>query len=232
MNRHTYAGNGRIMPYKQNAPAVLEAPRSTATEGSVPMRPQSTLFRICSVPDCVRTIHARDLCSRHYQRWKKYGDPLVTIVRFPGLRGRDPLDRFMEKVVISDTAFFEDTPCWEWDAHRDRDGYGRFHADGRDWLAHKWLYEQSNGPVPDGLELDHLCRNRACCNSAHLEAVTRYENIMRGVCFTAVQARQTHCNKGHEFSRENTYFHNGARHCRACSRESARRYKQRKRARR
>lgn len=70
--------------------------------------------------------------------------------------------------------------CWEWVAARTRDGYGRYWVNPSHVLAHRWAYEKLTGPIPTGLESDHLCRNRACVNPAHIEPVTRRENLLRG----------------------------------------------------
>lgn len=114
--------------------------------------------------------------------------------------------------------------CWNWPARVDRDGYGRVMWNGRSCLAHRVAYEVMSGPIPDGLQLDHLCRNRACVNPAHLEPVTQAENAARGV-----YARQTHCVAGHEYTPENTYLRpNGNRDCRACIRERSRRHRNKK----
>lgn len=113
-----------------------------------------------------------------------------------------------------------DTPCIDWAGRLNRQGYGRIGWD----LAHRRAYEQSVGPVPDGMELDHLCRNARCVNPDHLEPVTREENMRRR------SEAQTHCKHGHEFTPENTYPRpkDGRRQCRACNREAVRRYKTRK----
>jgi hypothetical protein len=75
----------------------------------------------------------------------------------------------------------EATGCWEWQWAKNRGGYGHTRAtDGRSIPAHRKMWEAVNGPVPEGLELDHLCRNRSCVNPAHLEPVTRGENARRG----------------------------------------------------
>jgi hypothetical protein len=72
-----------------------------------------------------------------------------------------------------------ETPCWVWQGTRINHGYGRVNRNGRETFAHIHEWEKVNGPVPDGLELDHLCRNPPCCNPAHLEAVTHAENMRR-----------------------------------------------------
>ena len=84
--------------------------------------------------------------------------------------------------------------------------------------AHRLAYALAKGPIPDGLVIDHLCRNRRCCNAEHLEAVTMLENSLRGEGLVAINSRKTHCPKGHEYTEKNTYFAPGTqrRHCRAC----------------
>ncbi|MEV4271931.1 HNH endonuclease signature motif containing protein [Micromonospora aurantiaca (nom. illeg.)] len=82
--------------------------------------------------------------------------------------------------------------------------------------AHRIAYEMKRGPVPDGLELDHLCRNRRCVRPAHLEPVTRRTNLLRGETIPARLAERTHCRHGHEFTPENTYQWRGSRFCRTC----------------
>lgn len=84
-------------------------------------------------------------------------------------------------------------------------------------LAHRHAYEKEYGPIPDGLVIDHLCRVGLCVNPLHLEAVTNKENILRGYGAPAVNARKTHCHKGHEFSEENTHISpQNRRICKAC----------------
>lgn len=135
-------------------------------------------------------------------------------------------ERFWALVEKTDT-------CWLWIGTRDRRGYGRFAAVWRDGkvLAHRWAYETFVGPVPDGLELDHLCRTPACVNPAHLEPVTHAENVRRGA---AAQPRP-HCRQGHEWSDENTALYvekSGVvrRSCRACTRAQLRNRRAVKRA--
>lgn len=97
-------------------------------------------------------------------------------------------------------------------------------------MAHRIAYELVRGQVPEGLVLDHLCRNRACCNPDHLEAVTNYVNVVvRGEGLSARHARAAHCKRGHAFTDDNTYITpKGARVCRVCQRRREARYRLRK----
>lgn len=109
--------------------------------------------------------------------------------------------------------------CWIWKAGKSRRGYGKFWHNDYTWLVYKWAFENLVGPVPKGLTLDHLCRNRLCVNPAHLEPVSAVENVMRGTGITAVNAKKTHCSKGHPFSGYNVAFNkDGSRRCRECAR--------------
>ncbi len=98
-----------------------------------------------------------------------------------------------------------DDECWPWTGCQDGNGYGMVFEDERrrGRRAHRVAYEVIVGPVPVGLQLDHLCRNRLCCNPAHLEPVTKHENWRRGMSFSAIEARQTHCKRGHALTPEN-----------------------------
>ena len=135
------------------------------------------------------------------------------------MRKQSTTERFWVKVSADASG------CWIWTGAKHRLGYGEFAVgskrDGTQRMAaaHRWSWEFYNGPVPNGLELDHLCRNRACVRPDHLEAVTHRENCRRGLKGVLT----THCPQGHEYDEANTYVYRGQRNCRACNRETVRR---------
>jgi hypothetical protein len=128
------------------------------------------------------------------------------------------------------------TDCWEWQGAKGANGYGRIRVTEefgvhRVEMTHRAAYAAFVGPIPEGLHLDHLCRNRICCNPAHLEPVTSAENVLRGDAPSARNARATRCVAGHEFTPENTYaLPGGGRYCRECGRRRSREYLARKAA--
>lgn len=139
----------------------------------------------------------------------------------PGQRGTLS-ERFWPKVDRSGGP----DACWPWIAFTHL-GYGRIMScthPPHSLRAHRVAYELLVGPIPDGLVLDHLCRNRACVNPAHMEPVTRGENVRRGVGMVwQVAAAKTHCKHGHAFTAENTRrTSRGYRRCRACRRNETR----------
>lgn len=106
----------------------------------------------------------------------------------------------------------EQTGCWNWTGGLRR-GYGTIAIDGKLLYSHRVAYEALVGPIPDGLQLDHLCRNRACCNPNHLEPVTGAENVRRAAAVI------THCPQGHRYDEANTRYGTRGRACRRCNRE-------------
>lgn len=131
--------------------------------------------------------------------------------------------------MIRDKAWFlerctvDDNGCWVWQRSLGGGGYGHVgvRADKKTWYAHRLSYTLLVGDIPVGLDLDHLCRNRACINPEHLEPVTHEENVRRGAALI------THCAQGHEYTPENTRFSQSPgwrytaprRHCRTCDNE-------------
>lgn len=121
-------------------------------------------------------------------------------------------DRFASKVVFGDD-------CWLWQAALDPCGYGQFYWNGRPRKAHRVAYELAVGPIPDGLELDHLCRIRHCVRPEHLDAVPHHVNVGRGLHGVLT----THCPQGHPYDQGNTYVGPGShRRCRTCDRTRSR----------
>lgn len=119
-------------------------------------------------------------------------------------------------------------PCWLWTGTDNGDGYGVMRVgsrnDGtrRQVKAHRLAYELLVGPIPQGMQPDHLCRNRACVNPTHIEPVTSGENTRRGLA-GAHQVAKTHCPQGHSYSGANLYRDpRGQRQCRACHNEASR----------
>lgn len=120
------------------------------------------------------------------------------------------------------------TGCHVWTGYLNNAGYGMARAYGRKQLTHRVVWEYKNGPVPEGLQLDHICRNKACCNPEHLRAVTAQVNTLASDNLCAVNARKTHCPKcGGEYDARNK---RGARFCRACLNKRLAEYARRRRA--
>jgi hypothetical protein len=105
-----------------------------------------------------------------------------------------PIERFLNKINISKSG------CWEWSGSKTKGGYGQFIINTKKYYTHRFIYEYYHGQICPDLQIDHLCRVRACCNPTHLEQVTQKENMLRGS-----RPNQTHCKRGHELSGNNLY---------------------------
>ena len=107
-----------------------------------------------------------------------------------------------------------DCVLWQWKT--DRQGYGHINIGGRWYFAHRLTYEAVNGPIPEGLVIDHLCRTPTCILPEHLEVVTRRENTLRGETLAAANAAKTHCYRGHPLT--DVVMDGRKRRCRECRR--------------
>lgn len=167
----------------------------------------------------------RKLGSSERKQEKPARCVLVNLVRSPAPCRAEPKEtmrlderaskRFWNKVKKTNS-------CWDWKAGK-LQGYGRFGWKKKNMQAHRVAFIELKGPVPEGLVLDHLCRNRSCVNPSHMEAVSISENVRRGMAVTNKNRELTHCRRGHEFNSANTYLKNGWRYCRACRREWSKR---------
>jgi hypothetical protein len=166
----------------------------------------------CDHDGCDGPIKAQGLCARHYHAARRSG-------RLARVYIADPVERFWSFVDKTDG-------CWLWTGHTAR-GYGFFSQDWKRTAAHRVSYEWTVGPIPNGMQLDHLCRNPRCVRPDHLEPVTGRENLMRGTSFVSVNAAKTHCAQGHELSEANTRHWKGHRICRTCARAAQARYRAR-----
>lgn len=168
-------------------------------------------MRSCEIAGCSKPHVARGWCRAHYSQWHRLGHPL-------GSSAATPKERITRRILIDETS-----GCWLWNgtlsASPRSSGYALVNRE----YAHRVSYEVFVGPIPEGLEIDHLCRIRHCVNPDHLEPVTRRENLLRGDTFAARNARKTHCPQGHSYSGENLYVYKGGRKCRTCHREAERR---------
>lgn len=161
----------------------------------------------CSIEGCTRAHASKGFCMTHWKRWRKWGDPEFVL---EPLRNAPLIDRWLAKVEVD-----HQSGCWIWRASRDGHGYGMFHIGPRTMgrtthivRAHRFGYEHFIGAIEDGLELDHLCKQKSCVNPHHLEPVTHAENMFR--------SRRETCSRGHA----NEWIQSTKqRYCSACRRE-------------
>ncbi len=141
------------------------------------------------------------------------------------------ITRIFSKIKIHSDLSFNETPCWIWHGGRDRDGYGLWSETKASTTVrlHRYIFAWLVHPLPKGQqygEIDHLCRRRPCCNPVHLEFVPTKINCLRGNSPSGINARKTHCKRGHPLSGENLFYDQGKRQCRACCRKRDRQRKQ------
>lgn len=193
-------------------------------------------MELCKICDACPVV-TRGRCGTCYSYLRRTGRdrPPELVARQPRLNRRrlegvtlagrrevDPEVRFWAKVRFGDHPKGLRGSCWEWIGALSDEGYGRFQLYGSTVYAHRFAYENIVGPVPSGLQLDHLCRTRHCVNPWHLDPVTGRENYRRSLIGNAAK---THCPQGHEYDLLNTYFSKeGRRGCRICRAEAMRRF--------
>lgn len=174
----------------------------------------------CMVAGCSRQLYARGFCKTCFVILFRQG--VLEEMALPSRNGSFE-DRLLKGYTVDVRS-----GCWLWlGKPRPRDGYGSIGLprvpgkSARKALAHKAMYEWLVGPVPAGLVLDHLCRNRMCVNPKHLEPVTDAVNILRGEGVSAQNARKTHCKHNHPLSGDNLYIRPDilTRVCKTCARQ-------------
>jgi hypothetical protein len=168
--------------------------------------------RLRPCADCGRTlpIEGRDLCRRCYRRARR--DPSWVPFVVPPLR-----ERLLSRLVVTPGA-----ECLLWTGSINSAGYGVISVNGRYELVHRVMFEMFDGPIPEGLQLDHVrdrgCMHRHCANVSHLEPVTSRENTRRGDSPAGLNAGKTRCPQGHEYDEPNTLRDKrGRRDCRQCN---------------
>lgn len=168
--------------------------------------PQNTIIKATGFRTCRACRHLTEADRRREAR-ERLGVPS---------RPKTLSERLAARIRVDD-----ETGCHVWFGTINHHGYGRITAPS-DWAktkiaTHRAAWVLANGPIPIGLELDHLCRNRSCCNPAHLELVTHRENVARGDAPPAHRSRQSHCKRGHPLAGDNLVPRkDGHRECRKC----------------
>jgi hypothetical protein len=134
----------------------------------------------------------------------------------------------IESRLFSRVKVDPETGCHNWTGALSNKKYGSLWKDGRMQKVHRIVWELKHGEVPNGLELDHLCRNTRCCNTSHLEVVSRSENLRRSPLMDR-HSHKTHCPQGHEYSGDNLAIRKstGWRTCRTCMRQHNRNWRTR-----
>jgi hypothetical protein len=174
-----------------------------------------TSTRICMIAGCNRIHVGRGFCNMHLRRWVRTG------------RAGEAETRKTDTARLTDLSLYSrviDTGCWQWTGYINKDGYAHMAYLGRQGVpAHRVAWVLANGPIPDGMTVDHVCFNPGCVNAKHLQLLTRSANSRRKKMI------KTCCVHGHEFTDENTYLDksNRGRRCRACGRERSAAYKAR-----
>jgi hypothetical protein len=170
----------------------------------------------CSLDGCVRHVKSHGYCDTHWKRVQRHGAP------GPAQIGRTVQQRLMALTDVGDG-----TGCWEWHGRRQLSGYGQVwvNEQRRADPAHRVSYEAFVGPIPEGLQIDHLCRNRRCIRPDHLEPVTAAENFARSTHPAALTKKTGVCGRGHDLAVHGKTTTSGTTEitrCQECRRERER----------
>lgn len=178
-------------------------------------------YSMCSFPGCERPHVAKGFCHAHHRQSRK-GQPLYPVHSTQRKAGTAP------RVICDEVMCLVPGligPCHVVRGGKNKAGYGTVRMQGSNMtLVHRYIWEKENGDIPEGMMVDHRCRNRACCNVDHLRVVTPKINATENVVGSAPQlmAAKTHCPKGHPYDTENTYVYIAAKQinrlCRECGR--------------
>lgn len=162
--------------------------------------------RICAFPGCDRQYRCSGVCASHYRQLQR-GKNLTP------LRVGNYVPQILFDVDVNGCHVYRGT--------KSAKGYGLVRFQRKQVFVHRYVWERENGrPIPEGMVIDHICRNHPCCNIEHLRLVTIRENVLENsVSLAAMNKAKTHCAHGHEFTTENTYVYEatGERQCRECS---------------
>jgi hypothetical protein len=168
----------------------------------------------CTIAGCEKKMFGHGLCNMHYSRLRRHKSLVKPPPNKPGRPRTSPEVRFWSMVEKEGH-----NGCWQWISSLRYSRYPHFCLGGR-WgktiLAHRYSYELFFGKIPEGMQIDHLCRNKCCVNPSHMEVVTPRVNVLRGDTVVAKNAMKTHCLRGHPFDRENTGISHDGRYCKTC----------------
>jgi hypothetical protein len=181
----------------------------------------------CSFPGCEKPLESRGLCTGHANQSRR-GRLLTPLAARKHRRKSSSYPELTCDEAACDNPLLCGS-CHVFRYSKNTYGYGRFTINHKNHFVHRWVWELENGPIPAGMEIDHMCRNRACCNIDHLRLVTRAVNTLENsVSFSAINKAKTHCINGHPFNEENTRMYRGGRSCRTCAADYRRQLKESK----